>query len=192
MDKSAQAEFVAGAARGALVTALAGAGWLGWGLGVAQAYNAVVGSIFGAVALFLWIWSVYTIRTGRALRRRFPAPSLSAFKFPTRPFTLVVLTEAFAILVVLLAAARVHRTDLAALGCALVIGAHYLPLAKIFHAPILAVLGVLITLWCVLSAALFRSSPLVVAVSIGTGSLLWAASIATLLRARSIAHSLRS
>jgi hypothetical protein len=100
--------------------------------------------------------------------------------------------EAFAILVVLLAAGRVHRTDLAALGRALVIGAHYLPLAKIFHAPILAVLGVLMALWCILSGALFRFSPLIIAVSIGTGSLLWAASIATLLRAHAITRSLRS
>jgi hypothetical protein len=192
VEKSVQAEIVAGAGRGALVTALAGAGWLGWGLGVAQAYNAVVGSIFGAVALFLWIWSVYAIRTGRALRRLFPAPSVAASRFPTRPFTLVVLIEAFAIIVVVIAADRFHRTDLATLGCALVIGVHYLPLAKIFHAPILAVLGVLITLWCVLSGALFRLNPLLIAVSIGMGILLWAASIATLLRARSIARSLRS
>jgi len=193
MEKSTQGEIIAGAGRGSLILAMAGSGWLGWGLSVAQAYNAVVAPIFGTVAIFLWGWSIYAIRTGRDLRRRFPSSSLAEPKFPARPFILVVLAEVLAIVaVILFAASYTRRPDLATDGCALVIGLHYLPLAKIFRAPLLAVLGVLISLWCVVSWALFRSDSLVIAITIGTGILFWAASIAVLLRARSMARAIRT
>lgn len=185
-------ESVVGAGRGSLILAMAGAGWLGWGLGAAEAFNAIVGAIFGAVSILLWFCSIYVIRTGLALRRRNPPFAGSVSRFPTRPFVLIVLVEFAAIGLVLIAAVRLHRADAAALGCTLVVGLHYLPLAKIFRAPILMFLGVLISLWCVLSWALFRSNALIVAVSTGTGILLWAASIAILLRARRLTGLSRS
>jgi len=187
MEQSLQPDRVVGAGRGALILSMAGAGWLGWGLSVAHAYNAVVAPIFGAVSIFLWVWSLHVIRTGRTLRRRLPASSLSAARFPARSFAVVVLAEVLAVVVViLLAAGRAHRPDLATGGCALVVGLHYLPLARIFRAPMLAVLGVLLSLWCVIAWAYFRLDSLVIAITIGTGILFWATSIAVLLRARSI------
>ena len=192
MENPLRPESVVGAGRGSLILAMAGAGWLGWGLGVARAFNPVVGPIFGTVAILLWICSIYVIRTGVALRRQLPPSSGTMPKFPTKPFILITLVEALAIALVLFAAARLHRADLAALGCALVVGLHYLPLAKIFRAPILAFFGILIALWCVLSWGLFRSNALLIAVTTGTGALLWAASIATLLRARTLIRSLNS
>jgi hypothetical protein len=192
VENPARPASVVGAGRGSLILAMAGAGWLGWGLGVAQAFNAVVGSIFGAVAIFLWGCSIGAMRTGRTLRRQLPPSSGPEPRFPTKPFILVVLVEALAIALVLLGAAYFHRSDLAVLGCALVVGLHYLPLAKIFRAPILAFLGILTAIWCAFSWVLVRSNALVVAVTIGTGVLMWAASIATLLRARQLTRSLRS
>jgi hypothetical protein len=72
----------------------------------------------------------------------------------------------------------------------MVVGLHYLPIAKIFRAPVLGVLGTLITLWCLLCWGLFRSDSLVISVALGTGILLWLASAAALLRAREIAQAL--
>ena len=190
MEHPLQPGRVIGAGRGALIMSMAGAGWLGWGISAAHAYNAIVAPIFGFVAIFLWAWSLNIIRTGRALRRQLPASSLSEPKFPVKNFTIVVLVEVLAIVVVVFAAGRAHRPDLATDGCALVIGLHYLPLAKIFRAPMLAALGLVMSLWCIVSWILFRSNSLVIAVTIGTGILLWATSIAVLLRARSIARAL--
>ncbi len=192
MEKSEQAEVIIGAGRGALILGMAGSGWLGWGLDSAQAFNAATGPIFGIASIFFWISSIYAIRTGRALRRQSPASTGPATKFPAKSFILVLLVEVLAIVAVLLAATHFHRSDLAALGCTLVVGLHYLPLAKIFHAPILTVSGLVIASWCVLSWALFKSNSLVMAVTLGTGILFWATSAAILLRAYSIARALKS
>jgi len=192
MEHPLQPGRVIGAGRGALILAMAGAGWLGWGISAAHAYNAIVAPIFGTVAIFLWAWSLYAMRTGRAMRRQLPASSLSEPRFPAKPFIIVVLVEVLAIVVVVFAARHAHRPDLATDGCALVIGLHYLPLARIFRAPMLAALGVVMSLWCIVSWVLFQFNSLVIAATIGTGILLWATSVAVLLRARSIARALRT
>ena len=193
MEQSLQPGRVIGAGRGALILSMAGSGWLGWGLGVGHAYNAIVAPLFGMTTILLGVWSIWAMRTGRALRRQIPASTLSQEKFPGKSFAIIVFVEALAILtVILLASGRAHRPDLATDGCALVIGMHYLPLAKIFRAPILAVLGVLISLWCVASWVLFRFDPLIMASTIGTGILFWATSVAVLLRTCSLACALRS
>lgn len=192
MGQPLQLGRVIGAGRGALIIAMAGAGWLGWGLSVAHAYNAVVAPIFGLVAISLWAWSIFAIRIGRALRRQVPASSLPEPRFPTRSFTGLLMIEGLAIvLVILLAAGRAHRAELVTDGCALVIGLHYIPLAQIFRAPKLAALGVLISLWCIVSWLLFRSSTLVIAVTAGTGILMWGTAIALLLWTRPAARALR-
>jgi hypothetical protein len=190
MDSSFRAETVAGAGRGALIIACAGAGWLGWGLGEANAFNAVVGPAFGCMALILWVWSIYTIRKGRLLCKQFPPVSPSTRRAVRRSFLFVVLIEVLALVFAFILANRLHRPDLWADWLSMVVGLHYLPLAKIFRAPILGIFGILITLWCVLCWVLFRSNVLVISATLGTGILLWATSVSALLRARKIAHSL--
>jgi hypothetical protein len=107
-----------------------------------------------------------------------------------KSFLVVVLVEVLALFLVSVLAYRLHRPDLAPDWCAIVVGLHFLPLAKIFRAPHLGVIGMLITLWCLLCWALFRANALVISAAIGTGILLWAASVSALVRARKIVHSL--
>jgi hypothetical protein len=73
MDSSFQAENVTRAGRVALICAMFGAGWLGWGLGSAKAYNGFTAPTFGFVTLFLLACSVIFIRKGRLLRKKYPA-----------------------------------------------------------------------------------------------------------------------
>jgi hypothetical protein len=167
-----------------------GAGWLGSGLGEARAFSVVVGPAFGFAALLLCAWSMYTIRTGQMLRKNYPPLSASGRWFVRRSFLLVVLIEVLAILFIWKLADRIHRPELGADWCAIVVGLHFLPLARIFRAPILGVFGVLITLWCLLCWALFRSNALTISASLGTGILLWATAVSSLLRALQIARSL--
>jgi hypothetical protein len=190
MDSSFQPEAVVGAGRGALIISCAGAGWLGWGLGEANAFNAVVGPAFGCITLFLWVWSIHTIRKGRLLRKQYPPIPASTRRAVRRSFLFVVLIEILALVFAFILANRLHRPDLWPDWLSMVVGLHYLPLAKIFRAPILSIFGILITLWCVLCWALFRSNALVISATLGTGILLWATSVSALLRARKIAHSL--
>jgi hypothetical protein len=193
MEQTLQPGRVIGAGRGALILAMAGAGWLGWGLSCARAFNVVVAPIFGTVAIFLWAWSIHACAGGGALRRLLPPSSLSASKFPTKHFAIVLMVEVAAIiLVIVFVAGHAHRPDLATDGCTLVIGLHYIPLARIFGAPKFATLGILIAIWCIISGVFFRSGALVVAVTTGTGTLMWGTSAAILLWAHSAARPLRS
>lgn len=189
-ELSFQAEAVVGAGRGAVVAAMFGAGWLGWGLGVARAYNGPVGPAFGLIEILLLGWAIYAIRMGRRLRRQYPPSSLSARRAVAKPFLLVVLMEVLALLGVAILARRLDRPDLSVDWCAMVVGLHFLPLAKIFRAPRLGVAGMLMTLWCVVCWVLFRANALVIAAAVGTGILLWGTAVSALLRAGTVAHSI--
>ena len=188
MDPSSQADAVVGAGRGALITGMLGAGWLGWGLGNAKAFNGFVAPTFGFTALLLFAGSIYFIRKGRLLRKQCPAAGASTRHSIWKWFLLVLLLEIVAIALVVILANRLHRADLAVDWCAMIAGLHFLPLAKIFRAPQLGVLGILMILWCVLSWALFRSSAISIPASIGTGILLWANCVTLLFRVRRIAR----
>jgi hypothetical protein len=184
------AEAVVGLGRGSLVVSMFGIGWLGWGIGLAKAFNEIAGTGFGVLALSLWGCSVYFIRKGRLLRKRFPSPPASARRAILRSFLLVVLLEVLAIALVVIVGGYLRRPDLATDWCAMVVGLHLLPLAKIFRAPFQAVFGVLITVWCFVAWALFRSNALVISVAIGTGLLLCGTAAWSLWNARRIAESL--
>lgn len=190
MDTSFQAEAVIGAGRGALIGAMFGAGWLGWGLGDAKAFNGFIGPTFGFMALALLACSIYVIRKGRLLRKQYPAVGISTRRTALKWFLLVVLMEVIAICLVSILASRLHRADLATDWCAMIVGFHFLPLAKIFQAPNFSILGILMVLWCALCWALFRSNTIAISASLGTGILLWDSCAFALFRAQRITHSL--
>ena len=192
MDTSSQAEGVIGAGRSALIGAMFGAGWLGWGMGSAKVFNGFTAPTFGFMAMFLFAGSIYFIHKGVLLRRRCTAVVDSGRQTIRKWFLIIVLTEALAIALVSTLAYRLHRADLAANWCAMIVGLHFLPLAKIFRAPNLIVRGILITAWCVLCWALFRSHALVISSSIGTGILLWISCVFSWFRARKIAQALHA
>jgi len=190
LEPSFQAGAVIGAGRGALIVAMFGAGWLGWGLGEARAFTGFVGPAFGLTELFLLVCSIYVIQKGRRLRKRYPPVPASARQAIRRSFLLVVVLEILALASVSILAWRLHRPDLGTDWCAMVVGLHFLPLARIFRSTQLGVIGILITFWCVLCWVLFRWNALGLSVALGTGTLLWIASVLALFRARKIAHSL--
>ncbi len=192
MDPSFHAEAVIRAGRGASIGVMFGAGWLGWGLGNAKAFNGFVGPTFGFITLFLLACSIYFIHKGRLLRKQYPAAGASTRQTILKWFLLVVLLEVCAIALVSMLANRLHRADLATDWCAMIVGLHFLPLAKIFRAPNLNVLGILMTLWCVLCWALFQPSMIAISAPLGTGILLWGTCVSSLFRARRIARTLRT
>jgi hypothetical protein len=118
-----------------------GAGWLGWGLGEARVFNGLVGPAFGCIELFLRACSIYVIRKGRLLRKKYPPVSASTRHGILKSFLLVVLIELLALSLVSILAYRLRRPDLATDWYAMVVGLHFLPLAKIFRAPHLGNLG---------------------------------------------------
>jgi hypothetical protein len=101
-----------------------------------------------------------------------------------------VFLEVVTIVLAMILANRLHRDDLAADWCAMIVGLHFLPLARIIRSPHLNVLGGLMVLWCLLCWALFPPSAIAIAASVGTGTLLWGRCVLSLLRARRIVQSL--
>lgn len=188
---SFQAEAVAGSGRGALIVSMFGAGWLGWGMGLAGAFNAASGPAFGFVALFLWACSIYTIRKGHILGKQYPPVPAAIRRAVIRSFLIVVIIEVVVIALGFLLADRIDRPELGVVWCAMVVGLHFVPLAKIFRAPTLGVFGVLIAIWGAFCWTLFRSDALVIATTLGTGILLWATAVSSLLRARTMAQLLK-
>src|SRR5208282_2062914 len=191
IDPSFQAQAVVGAGRGALIEAMFGAGWLGWGLGTAKAFNGFTGPTFGFMTLLLLACSIYVLRRGRLLRKSYPAVGAVPQRNIWKWYVILVLIEFLAIVLASTLAYRIDRTDLATDWCGIIVGVHFLPLAKIFRAPHLNILGILMTLWCVLCWVLFRSNALVISTSLGTGILLWGSCIFALIRGGKIAHALR-
>jgi hypothetical protein len=166
-----------------LVVGLFGWGWLLWGLFAARAFAPLRGIALLIVEILLLARAVHFIAKGRSLRRRYP-PLPESVKRNARKWFLTVAAEVAAIVVVVNLANWVQRPDLLISWIAMVVGVHFLPLAKIFRAPALGVIGILMTTWCLLCWALFRSNALVSSAALGTGILLWAASAAALLGAR--------
>jgi hypothetical protein len=191
MNPSMQAEAITGAGRGACAVAMFGAGWLGWGLGTAKAFNGFSGPAFGLAALALAATSIATIRKGRQLRRQCPADETARQRTILKPFLVVALIEAISICLVSMLAFRLARTDLATDWCAMVVGLHFLPLARIVRARVFLVLGVLIVVWCGVCWALFDCNRMAIAAAMGTGILLWGACVSILWRAQGLLRSAR-
>jgi hypothetical protein len=189
-DPSYQAQLVFRSGFGAMVVAMFGMGWLGSGLGAAQAFTPVGIVLFDVSGILLLGCSIYFIRKGRSLRQTYATSPETPLRKTNKQLLLVVVSEFVAILIVGKLAYAFRRPDLAPVLAAVVVGLHFLPLGKIFHQATFYFWGMAITLWCVICAMLFRDNTLVVWSNIGTGILLWATCAYILLRARGIMRSL--
>jgi hypothetical protein len=192
VDPSVQTQAVLGIGRGGLVVTIFGAGWLAWGLSIANAFTLTRSLLFSIVEIVLLGCSGYFIWKGRSLRKKYPSSPSAATRRMNKQFMIVVVLELAAIAIVVVIASALHRPDLFPVLIAIVVGLHFLPLAKVFRTPIYYVSGIAITLWCVLCWILFRSNALIASAGIGTGIMLWATSAYVLLRARHIVRSLEA
>jgi hypothetical protein len=190
VNPSFQAQLVFRSGLAALVPGMFGMGWLGWGLGIAHAFTPIVIILFDFIGILVLGSSIYFIRKGRALRRNYPASSDPRAQRMRKQFVAVLILEFTAIAILSRIAYVIHRSDLAPVFAAIVVGLHFLPLGKIFRQTRYYFWGTAITLWCVFCALSFRSNMLVAWSNIGTGVLLWASCAHGLLRARRIVRSL--
>jgi len=170
--------------------AMFGSGWLGWGLGVVHAFTLPVVILFDIVIILLLGYSIYFVWEGRFLRQKHSSSSSSVTQSTNRKFIVVLVPEFTAIVIVAAIAHALHRPDLGTVSIAIVVGLHFLPLAKIFRVPVYYAHGTAMTLWCTLCLILFSSNALVASTTIGTGVLLCATSAFVLFRAREIVRSL--
>jgi hypothetical protein len=174
-----------GIATGALVQTCFGAGWLGWGMGVANAFSPATTVLFDAVLLVLIVGSVVLLKKGKAISRR-AAPATPQENRFGRSYWIVVVTEFVAIGVAVGLALAFHRAELMPVGIAFIVGVHFLPLARIFRALIYYFTGSAVAAWSLGCWIMVSPARMAVWVGIGTGSILWLSAAYALLRAASL------
>src|ERR1700729_777273 len=111
VEPSSQAQLVLRSGFGTLVVGMFGMGWLGWGLGAARAFTPAVIVLFDVFGILLVGFSIYFIRKGRSLRRKFPASANAPAHRINKQFFAIFVLEFTAIAVLGVAAYAFHRPD---------------------------------------------------------------------------------
>ncbi|MHB8754478.1 MAG: hypothetical protein ACYC92_05910 [Candidatus Acidiferrales bacterium] len=185
------ANIIFGLGNGALMMALFGFGWLGWAFNVGNMFTPTLMVLFYAAFLILVAASIFAIRRGKVLRKiYFEALGPAGAKIATQ-FRLVVILEfvgialAFSLLEFVL-----HRPDLLAIWIGLVVGIHFLLLARLFHFRAYYWTGIAICVWDALCWSTFRPPATTVWAALGNGTALWLTVIYALLHCRQLAQDL--
>lgn len=168
-------------------TILVGSGFLWFGWGCARALPTVWSlwlALYAGTAILLWI----AVRTWRAGKAELPAAGAGSgadsWQRRAGPFKRVLRAEACACGLVVLLCLAMRRWDLLAAGLALVVGLHFLPLARLFRFPVYHVTGGAIIAGVVFDAVHFDGVEMIGAVGASTGAALWLTAIHILLFAR--------
>jgi hypothetical protein len=146
---------------------------MAWGLIAAGAFTLSVRVAFALAAALLLGGCGYCIVQGR---RAFAEKHSPIRRSLNRGFLLVTMLEGIAAAGVIAAIEKADRPDLLPIGIGLVIGLHFLALAKVFGTPVYYVTGAAIVLWSGVSWVAFRGNSLTVAAGLGIGAILWATS----------------
>jgi hypothetical protein len=101
-----------------------------------------------------------------------------------RPFRMVCFFEGAACAVVVSLALSFHRLDLMAAGISLVVGVHFLPLARLFRLQVYYMAGAAIILTDLLSVSLMKGRNITLGPGASTGIILWMTAIYALFNAR--------
>jgi hypothetical protein len=190
MDPSLQAEAILNDGRGAIAVAMFAVPWLYWGLLIARALTPPRVIAVALVALVLLAAATYFIRKGKELRAQYPPLPKEITRGAGKWYLIAVIAEVALAIVAGGTAASLRRFELIPDWIAIIVGLHFLPLAKIFHATFMVYIGTAMVLWSVACWIFFHSNALGAAAALGTGALLWVACILHMLRARTAARSL--
>jgi hypothetical protein len=126
--------------------------------------------------------SVYLIRRGRILRKR--QPPLPGAATMWRAFAIVVVLELVLMNIGANVAVNMHRPDLVPIWVAIVVGLHFIPLARVFRTPAYTRLGIAMTLWIIFCLAFLRGNAAPAYTCFGSGVVLWVTSAYALYRGR--------
>ena len=190
-DSSHPAESAFGLGMAALIMAIFGFIWLGWGFSVSSAFtNFSSGSLAPAIrwlsfyAVFVGLL-VVSVQAVRKSKKRMMALSVSPKDFRSgfgKSFRVIALFEGIGCGVVALLAIAFHRLDLLAAGISFVVGLHFLPLGRLFRFPAYYVAGILIVVFDLVSIVLLRAESITLSVDVTTGAVLWITAVYALLR----------
>lgn len=192
-DPVQQAGVAFGRSIGAVIMVVFGFFWLGWGFSNSSLFiNFSAGRARPATMWILFycaslVFVGIAVRAVRRTRRELKALGPISGDFRSRygkQFRLISILEGIGCGIVLLLASQFHRMDLVAAGIGVVVGLHFLPLARLFRFPAYYVTGVGIVLCDALSMLLLQGTNITLSAAIGTGSALWITAVYALYRSQ--------
>jgi hypothetical protein len=169
--------------------------WLSWGFSANAAFTDFSSNRALPAARWITFYVAFLVLLGlaiQALRRgsgRMKALSVERAEFWARSgkkLKLVSMLEGSGCALVALLCVVFHRTDLLAAGISLVVGVHFLPLARLMGFPAYYAAGIAIILCDALSIALLRSDAITFSAGVATGAILWVMAIYTLFLSRRV------
>lgn len=162
--------------------------WLGWAVTVAERNPAVAWpALYGGFLVLLAV-TIPGVRRGKALVNLHGAHD-ATWRLARGPFHAIAALEAAGCALAVILALAWHRPELVAAGISLVVGLHFLPLARWFRVPLYYVVGTAIIVCDILAWVLLRSSAITVSVGFTTGLILWTVAVYGLLRSRRLVRA---
>jgi hypothetical protein len=192
-DPSQPALSAFGFSAAALIMTIFGFVWLGWGFSVSSAFTDFSSSralpatrwiTFYVAFLVLLATSIQAVRKSKvSMKASSATPDELRSRFG-KPFRMVCFLEGAACAVVVSITLSFHRLDLMAAGISLVVGVHFLPLARLFRLRVYYMAGVAIILADLLSVSLMKGRNITLGPGASTGIILWITAIYALFNAR--------
>jgi hypothetical protein len=183
-----RAEAFRGRATGVLVVSIFGALWFLLGLAASERLSAVT-----AASLAIGLGAL--VAGALALRHR--AASLPSMADPEerrrigRTFGRVNALQWAAIVVIAVVLGRLHLDAYTPAAVTVVVGLHFFPLARLFHQPQHWLTGAVLVAWGLACLVFVPREVLQSTTAFGTGAILWAAAVVTLVRSFAHLHRVR-
>jgi uncharacterized membrane protein len=162
---------------GAIIGTAFGFVWFGWAFSPFRHVPAAVLAAYFLAAVVLMAFAVRTARLGRRTMKAQGVLRSSFWEKRRKAMGIVVALEVVGCIIVLALVGAFHRPDWAAAGVSLVVGLHFLPLARIFESAACFWGGGLMIAWDILTVTALKSLNPTASACIVTGAILWAFAI---------------
>ena len=124
-----------------------------------------------------WLIVVVAVHVARKAKRW---PRVAGDPTMGRRFAWINAIQWAAIVAVVFGFSRLHIDAYGASAVTVIVGMHYLPLARLFHFPLHYVTGAVLVGWGAMSALLFSRDVVLGVAALGTGAILWVSAAAML------------
>jgi hypothetical protein len=175
----------------AITTTSAGIVWFGWGFSALRSFSVAMLVAYLSLAAVLMAFAVKAVLPGRKMMKAQGVSRSDFWKKRRKAFGIVAVLEVVGCIIVLALVGEFRRPDWTAAGVSLVVGLHFLPLARIFESAAYYWVGSLMVAWDIVTVTVLKSWNPTVSAGIA-GAILWAAAIHTLMRSFWVASPERS
>lgn len=165
-------------ARAALFGSFAGAVWMFWSIAFVGSAAPFLGPTVTVIAIIVLSWSIFSIRS---IRRRIAGSvdSQTSNMFGWA-FRIVVVLEFILAGGAVLYLISTHRSQMIPVAMAVIVGLHFLPLAKLFRMPALYITGMSMVLIAAVSLVIPNENIQNIVICVGIGLSMWVRSLVTL------------